>query len=99
MTMKDSPELSSFLSTYIFDADPDSEPQAVGNFVAASSRDQLERVISQARVLIEDTNLSLEELGAQANRWFGEVEEAQGWLRGVLGLLESANSADTPVVK
>lgn len=100
MSLKNTPELHAFLSTYFPDADPEGDEQATRAFIAASSPERLHQVSNQAKLQLASQDLSLEELGTEANRWFGDVEEAREWLRQILRTLEgSAQALDEVVVK
>ncbi len=91
MKLKRTPELLAFLSTYIADADssPEGDEQAAQAFVKASSAEKISQVAAQAKALLAD-ELPVDEFGSEANRWFGDADEASSWLQGVLKILESA---------
>jgi protein PhnA len=99
MSLKQFPELHKFLSTYFADADPDVDEDTVRAFVRNTSREPLQKVVDQTRRLLNDASLSLEELGTDANRWFGDEEEARAWLRKILAILESSSGSGSLVVK
>jgi protein PhnA len=98
MKLKQTPELHAFLSTYISDADPDTDEQAVRAFISARPAERQQQVIAQAKALLADTELPLEEFGTEANRWFGDVEEARAWLSGIVAILEGAQLLESSVV-
>lgn len=99
MKLKRMPELHSFLSTYFSDSEPDTDEQTTRAFITASSRETQQQVTAQARTLLSDPELSVEELGTEANRWFGDVDEACTWLRQILRTLEEAQLKDKVIVK
>jgi protein PhnA len=93
------PELKAFFATYFPDSDPDADEQVARAFVSASSQDRQDKVIAQARQLLADAEFPLEDLGTEANRWFGDADEARAWLGRILHVLEGAQSSEGPVVK
>jgi alkylphosphonate utilization operon protein PhnA len=93
MSLKDMPELHRFLSTYFPDADPDADETTVQTFLATASAEQRRAVIAQAHALVESDRLSVEDLGIETNRWFGDSEEAKAWIRQLAALLENDGDA------
>jgi len=94
MNLKRTPELHAFLSTYFPDSDPDADEQATQAFITSTSPERQQLVLAQAKSLLADQGLSTSslpslcaELGTEANRWFANPEEAQAWLRQILGFL------------
>ncbi len=100
MSLKQSPELLAFLSTHFPDAnpDPESDAQIAKDFAARTSGDRLLLVLAQARLLFDAPELPLDELGSEANRWFGDAEEARAWLGLLIGALDSAAIATSALV-
>ena len=92
MTRKRAPEFMNFLTTYLAETDPTKDDGAVQAFVAAASLDLQRQVISQGKLLCVDSPLSIEEVGMQTNRWFGDAQEACAWFSKILTSLESAQS-------
>ncbi len=90
--LKRYPELLAFLSTYIAEAELGSDPQATRAFLSASPAPRQRQVLEQARSLLAGRELPLDELGSEANRWFGDAEEAQAWLKTIIETLEGAQS-------
>jgi len=88
MNFKQTPELAQFLSTAIFDSDHGAEEQAVQAFAQAASPDLQKKVLDQLKLAAAEKDLSVEEIGNVANRWFGEAQEARDWFLEVLQLLE-----------
>lgn len=95
MKLKQTPELHAFLSTYLADADPEADSEAVVAFVNTSSPDRLQQVIAQVKALLSDPEIPVEEFGSEANRWFSDVQEASVWLCGILSLLEGAQGGES----
>ena len=95
MSLKKSRELHAFLSTYFPDVDMDADEQATRAFIAATASDRQQQVLTQAKALLESTEFPLEELGTEANRWFGDADEARTWLRQIITHLESAATASS----
>lgn len=98
MALSKSPELQKFLSTYFSGADADQDEQTVHSFVKATGQEKQNLVIVQAKELLGNDSLT-EVLGMEANRWFGDAEEAKEWLGKIVSLLSTADSGDSVVVK
>ncbi len=100
MKLNQTPDLYAFLSTYISDADLYADTQATQKFISAASSEKQQLVATQIKAMLAEGDLPVDEFGAEANRWFGDTEEASEWLRQILSTLEEAgNEADTVVVK
>ncbi len=95
MSLKNTPELLAFLSTYFPEADPEADGESVRAFLKSSSEPQRSQVLSQARTAATASDLSVEELGIETNRWFGSAEEAGIWLGQLADLLEAGNAEST----
>ena len=91
------PELHSFLSTYFADSDADSEAdqQTARAFLSAASAARQQQVINQTKLLLQDAEFPVEEFGTEANRWFGDADEARVWLRQILETLEGAQTSQS----
>jgi protein PhnA len=99
MGLKSLPDLNEFFSTFLADLDADSDDTGIRSFLAAVSVDRRARVADQARRLLLETPLPLEEIGIASNRWFGEDTEAREWLERVISLLQvSDHSAGGAIV-
>src|SRR4051812_7372381 len=94
MKLKRTPELHSFLSSYFADTDLEGDAQAVQSFIQTSTPGRQQQVIEQIKILLSDPEMPVEEFGSEANRWFGDTEEATAWLRGILKLLEGAQRGE-----
>ena len=100
MKLNRTPELHSFLSTYFADADPETDEAVTRAFVQSAPADKLAQVVTQTRRLLEDPELPVDEFGSEANRWFGDPDEAGTWLRKILAILqEGSGSTNSLVVK
>jgi protein PhnA len=103
MKLKQTPELHTFLSVYFSDIDTDADQEAIQQFLATSSEDQSRKVILQLQNVLNDIDFPIEELGSEANRWFGSLEEAQSWLKEILQSLQAqgvkTQNTDSLVVK
>lgn len=89
MSLKKVPDLAAFFSTHFSDSEMDSDEATVRTFVESGSSDQISLLVGQVRQLLGSGELSLEDLGAEANRWFGDLDEARVWLRKILTGLEA----------
>ena len=98
MKLKRTPDLHTFFSTYIMEADQDADEQTTRAFIAASSPDRQNQVLAQAKLLLADPEFPIDELGSEANRWFGDADEARAWLQQIVNTLQSAQSVDSDSV-
>ena len=80
MSFKKYPELLKFLSTILFDTDPDQDPKTVEKYAKTVSTDTRSSLARNLRECASPGVLSLEELGSEANRWFSSEDEARAWL-------------------
>ncbi len=100
MNLKQTPDLLAFLSRHFSDGDPEQDSQVARAFAEKAPAGERQAIIEQTRKLLADSQFPLEEIGTEANRWFGEVDEARSWLEGVLsafenvGVNDDANSVD-----
>ena len=99
MKLKRTPELHAFLSTYFPDSDSDADEQTTRAFIAASPLERQQLVLAQAKELAEDKDFPVEELGTEANRWFGDANEARAWMRQIVETLTGAQKTSSVVVK
>lgn len=98
MSLKNSPELHSFLSIF-FDADPDADEETVRSFLATVQHERRNKIIDQMRLQLNNLQLTVEELGTETNRWMSESEEIRSWLQKLLTILESSHKNETRAVK
>lgn len=99
MTLKQTPKLLAFLSSYFSDADADADEQTTRAFMASSSPEKQQEILSDAKRLLASGEFPLEELGTEANRWFAEANEGRQWLQGIVNILESAQGSSNVAVK
>ena len=104
MKLKQTPELLTFLSTVLADSDPDSDAKATQSFAASAPLDRRRTIHAQAQLMLEAAEFPLDELGSEANRWFGDADEGRAWLVQVMQALGAgtgagADSAESTVVK
>lgn len=97
-----STELATFFSHYIAEA-PGSEPEddlkAAQNFMAAAPAERVLIVSQQLESLAQAQEISLEALGAEANRWFADKAEAQDWLGRLVTVFKSGSSASATSIQ
>lgn len=92
MKLKSTPELHNFFVTYISDAEMGADDQVTKVFCESASSDRLNKMISEAKRLLDSSDFPIDELGSEANRWFGDEDEARAWLQEILSALESSNA-------
>lgn len=96
--MKQSPDLQAFLN--LFSAtDADSDEQTAQSFAGSASPEKQNQLLAQAAGLLKNEGSIVEILGMEANRWFGDVEEASTWLKNMISKISTAPSSDDVVVK
>lgn len=95
MSLKNTPELHAFLSSYFSEADADADAETVAKFTAATNTVQQRKVVAQANGLIESGDLSVEDFGIETNRWFGDSEEAAAWLASLVEMIENGSAAES----
>ncbi len=99
MSLRQYRELHQFLSTYFSESEAENDLQTVQKFIDSTSAPRQQEVLHQAKLYSAEPDLSLEDLGTETNRWFGEVSEAHEWLRQIIHALESAQTGDAVIVK
>ena len=100
MKLTRTPELLSFLSTYFADADPETDEAVTRAFVSSAPASKVSQLVAEAQRLLADPELPVDEFGSEANRWFGDADEAVAWLRKILGILqESSGASESLIVK
>lgn len=98
MKLKRSPALHTFFTQYFSDSDMDADLTSTAAFIAEASAERLEQVVTQAKTLLADPEIPVDELGTEANRWFGDAEEARTWLTQILRALEGGQQSSATVV-
>lgn len=100
MNLKNTPELLSFLSTYISDADAERDETTTRDFASSAADEKKASIIAQAKKVLAATEFPTEEFGSEANRWFGDEQEGRDWLSKIIAVLEEgAQSSGSLVVK
>jgi protein PhnA len=97
MKLKRWPELLSFLSTHLADTDAELDAQTVRDFASSAPASKRETLAAQARQLLAEADVPVDELGTEANRWFADPGEARAWLEIVIGSLGGDGTAGDPV--
>jgi protein PhnA len=98
MSLKRLPALLNFFSTYFSDSTPEEDQQSTRAFIKASTPERQSQLVSELKLLMAEAELSLEEFGNEANRWFSDMTEARTWLGGILNTLESSSSTTESIV-
>ena len=92
MTLKNAPELHSFLSTYFTESDPQDDEKTTQAFLSSSSPEKQLQVSAQAKEFMNSRSI-VEQLGMEANRWFGDENEAKAWLETLISYLSHGGDA------
>ena len=92
MSLKNCPKLLSFLNTRIADSDPDQDLETARQFASSLDEAGIQAILGEIRELLDSGLLDLTDFGTEANRWFGDTEEAASWLNMVAGTLESGSA-------
>lgn len=99
MKLNQTPELHKFLSTYFPEADPESDEDLTRTFISSAPIERQQQIIGQIKRLLGSPEIPMEDLGNEANRWFGEAEEARLWLQKILHIFESMQTSEKISVK
>lgn len=103
MNLKTNPELLSFLSTYFPEADAEADEATVQAFLDATPPTRSQAVLRQLRAYATGGEISIENLGIETNRWFGDADEAKTWLESLARLIDAksggGDASDEVVVK
>jgi protein PhnA len=97
MSLKKYPELSKFFSTYFSDSEVGQDSQNVQAFLAVANPSEQSQVPVQAKSFLDSATI-VEDLGMEANRWFGDAKEAKEWVNSLIVLM-NASGNDSVVVK
>jgi protein PhnA len=92
-------ELHSFFINNFLSSDPSRDEELMHAFTKTASEKHIEQLIYQIKLLLSEAELPLDELGSEANRWFGDSHEARSWLLGLLNTLEGASLVEKKLVK
>ena len=93
MQLKALPDLIRFFSTVIAEGDAEQDETTTQAFAKSTPADRIHAIRAQLRLLIDSSDISLEEIGTEANRWFGDSEEAVTWLNLLLNALAIAGTS------
>ena len=89
MTLKKYPELFAFLSTQLSD-DPGADADTARTY-GAQAPAKAQAIVTEGTRLLGAGDLPLDVLGAEANRWFGDGDEARVWLESVIAALQESS--------
>lgn len=99
MKLNRSPELLAFFAASFLDTDMESDEQTTRDFVAQTAPERVAKILAQAKNLAADPEFPVDELGSEANRWFGDADDGRAWLESLVPILEeggtAAESSDT----
>lgn len=87
MKLSKTPELYSLLTSQFLNSDPTKDEETMRAYLATASSEQREKLIRQISILLND--IPVDELGSEANRWFGDEELARAWLLTILSVLQN----------
>ena len=90
MKLKSTPDFYSFLVSVIADSDGSNDTEATQSFIESASPDQIKKLFFQAKTLLSEDSLPVDEFGSEANRWFADSAEASAWLQDICSLFEQA---------
>ena len=86
-------ELHAFLGR-LSDADAEVDLATTDAWATSVSPDERMQVLDQGKAfLAASPEISLDEIGAEANRWFGDAPEAREWLEGLLLCIRRADAS------
>jgi protein PhnA len=96
MPFQSFPALEAFLSSTLADGDPENDATTIQGYLQNASEDSVEKTVTQLKAFLDSkAEISLEDLGTTANRWFAEPSEAQAWLSEVLTSLSGSKSGQS----
>ena len=93
MSLNTLPALKRFFSSVLFDADAEHDLETTQKFCADSDENEVSKTLTDLRALLNQSELPLDEFGAEANRWFGEQSEARSWLESLVSAFDQASSS------
>lgn len=86
------PELSQFFSTYFSNSDNSEDNLTLQSISKQVSNDKKSALAKLLVAYMNSNQISLEDLGSEANRWFSDLDEAKDWLKLILKHLESEHT-------
>jgi protein PhnA len=91
--------LKKLFQTVLADGELETDVTTTGEYAALLSDSDRSNIASEIRSCIESDSIALDEIGTEANRWFGSEEEAREWLQSLLSAIDQASaSADAITV-
>lgn len=82
MKLTKTPELHSLFTSQFLNSDPTKDEGTMRAYLATAPIELREKLMAQIQFLSND--IPVDELGSEANRWFGDDEEARTWLSSLL---------------
>lgn len=92
MKLKKFPQVFRFLTVHFSEGDPEQDLLTAGQLGSALSEDDREVLVRQLRSLAEESEVPVDELGSEVNRWFSGDEEARQWLLGLVSSIQNEGS-------
>jgi len=92
-------ELARLFSLAISEGSPEEDPETLQKWLESLSDQQTQQLRTEIDALSKSPDLSVEELGSSANRWFSEPLEAQAWLGSLLEVFASFSAGDDSPVE
>jgi protein PhnA len=82
-----------FFTAVISDSEADQDQQNAAEYTNDLGATERSALIGELRQLAQKHEMPLEALGAEANRWFASVEEAQEWIKMLLSSMDADSDA------
>ena len=98
MMLDSHPALKRFFSTVLMDTDADRDSVTVQKYCDGPARTEVPGTLAELRSLLEANELPLDAFGAEANRWFGDQQEARAWLESIRSIFENASGSEDAIV-
>ena len=89
MNLSKLPAAIRFFNSVISNGDPETDSESAKTHSSQSSPRDVQQLQSDLTALREASELALDEIGAEANRWFSSQEEAREWIESMLNALSS----------
>lgn len=90
MSLESCPSLKRFCSTVLMDSNSDEDLASAGRYCETAGEKEVTGTASDLRSLLESGEIPLEDLGSEANRWFGDQAGARAWLESLLAVFDRA---------
>lgn len=88
-------EIIDFFTKYIAESDNEKDIENAKRFSQSSKPELLQKIKDQLNTLSNSTDVLLENLGMNANRWFVDIEEAKNWIQSLVQVLNKTESKET----